>query len=93
MTDVWSLVADRTFVICFAFVMLTVKSLSRLFSPIIIPSYTSVPGSTKSCTAFFDTHDRIGRCFLVSVINKRTLVTSTDFDQEALANIDRKYGS
>ena len=46
-TAVWSFVAERTFVICLALVMLTVKSFSREFSPIIIPSYTSVPGLTK----------------------------------------------
>ena len=35
---VWSLFAERTFVACFAFVKLIVKSLSRVFSPTTIPA-------------------------------------------------------
>ena len=42
-----SLDDERVFVICFPLVTLTVKSLSLLCSPTIIPSLTSTPGPTN----------------------------------------------
>ncbi len=55
------------------------QSFSQKFPPMIIPSYTSVPGLTKIVPRSSMEHDKSGCFSVIDWDKERTTVTSTDF--------------